>query len=94
MAKWNLDNLSQVASAINVQSYDPVEKPEHYNQGGIECIDYIRQVLGLEGFIGYCHGNMIKYQHRYRYKSNPKEDLEKANWYLARMREAMKEKHE
>lgn len=96
MAKWNLDNLSKAASAINVQSYDydPVEKPEHYNQGGIECIDYIRQVLGLEGFIGYCHGNMIKYQHRYRYKSNPKEDLEKANWYLARMREAMKEKHE
>jgi hypothetical protein len=59
MAKWNLDNLSQVASAIKVQSYDPVEKPEHYNQGGIECIDYIRQVLGLEGFIGYCHGLSI-----------------------------------
>jgi hypothetical protein len=94
MAKWNLDNLSQVASAIKVSSFDPVEKPEHYNQGGIECIDYIKQVLGLDGFIGYCHGNMIKYQHRYRYKSNPKEDLEKANWYLARMREAMKEKHE
>jgi hypothetical protein len=94
MAKWNLENLAHADKPIRMDGYDPVEKPEHYNQGGIECIDYIRQVLGLEGFIGYCHGNMIKYQHRYRYKSNPKEDLEKANWYLARMREAMKEKYE
>ena len=74
--------------------YDPVEKPFHYNQsGGIECIDYIKQVLGLDGFIAYCHGNMIKYQHRYRYKGNPTEDMDKASWYLNRMREAMKEKH-
>lgn len=85
MAKWK--------EITEVHKFDPVEKPEHYNQGEIECIDYIKQVLGLEGFIAYCHGNMIKYQHRYRYKGNPTEDMDKAYWYLSRMREAMKEKH-
>ena len=52
------------------REYDPVERPAHYNAGGIECIDYIKQVLGLDGFIAYCHGNLIKYQHRYKYKEN------------------------
>lgn len=74
-------------------SFDAVNKPFHYNQGGIECIDYIKQVLGLDGFIAYCHGNMIKYQHRYRYKQNPVEDMKKAEWYLKKMNEALQEKH-
>lgn len=73
--------------------FDPVNKPAHYNTGEIECIDYIKQVLGLDGFIAYCHGNMIKYQHRYRYKSNPVEDMKKAEWYLKRMNDALAEKH-
>jgi len=72
---------------------DPVEKPFHYNTGEVECIDYIKQVLGQDGFIAYCHGNMIKYQHRYKYKSNPVEDMHKAKWYLEKMLETMKEKH-
>jgi len=72
--------------------YDPVNRPAHYNVSGIECIDYIKQVLGVDGFIAYCQGNMIKYQHRHRYKNNPVEDMEKAQWYLNRMLEAMREK--
>jgi hypothetical protein len=74
--------------------YDPVNKPPHYLlSGGVECIDYMRQVLGLQGFIDYCHGNVIKYQHRYKYKGKPVEDMEKAQYYLNKMIEAMKEKH-
>ena len=73
--------------------YDPVNKPAHYNLDGvIECIDYIKQVLGEDGFVAYCHGNMIKYQHRHRYKTNPVEDMEKAQWYLNKMLDAMKAK--
>jgi hypothetical protein len=86
VAKWK--------EATKMHEYDPVEKPAHYNQGGIECIDYIKQVLGLDGFIAYCHGNMIKYQHRYRYKQNPVEDMKKAQWYLNKMNEALEEKHQ
>ena len=31
----------------------------------------------------FCIGNAIKYITRYKHKSNPIEDLEKAQWYLA-----------
>tara|TARA_R100000541_G_scaffold32046_1_gene40844 strand:+ start:380 stop:631 length:252 start_codon:yes stop_codon:yes gene_type:complete len=74
-------------------TYDPVNRPAHYNLGGVECIDYIKQVLGKEGFIAYCQGNMIKYQHRYRYKNKPVEDMKKAQYYLNRMIETMSEVH-
>ena len=74
-------------------AYDPVNRPAHYNLGGVECIDYIKQVLGKEGFIAYCQGNMIKYQHRYRYKNKPVEDMKKAQYYLNRMIETMSEVH-
>jgi len=36
---------------------------------------------------------MIKYQHRYRYKQKPAEDMKKAEWYLRKMNEALAEKH-
>lgn len=59
---------------------DVVDKPEHYNKGGIEAIDYIKQQLG-DGFADYCAGNVHKYIHRYKYK-NGVEDLRKARVYL------------
>ena len=74
--------------------YNNVSKPAHYNHGdGIECIDYIKQVLGKEGFIAYCRGNLIKYNHRAMYKGNPTEDLAKAEQYLKWVNETLKEIH-
>ena len=75
-----------------MSEYNPINKPVHYTIGeGIECIDYIKQTLWLEGFKAFCHGNLIKYQHRHTYKGNPVEDMEKAQWYLEKMIETMKE---
>ncbi len=76
-------------------SYDPVNNPAHYNLGeGIECIDYIKQVLTPEEFKGYCHGNLIKYQHRHGYKNKPVGRYDKKlEWYLRKMLETMKEIH-
>lgn len=68
---------------------DPVNKPDHY-QGGIECIDYLEQVLGPEGFVAYCRGNVVKYNHRAEYKGKFVEDLQKAAWYAARAADAAK----
>jgi hypothetical protein len=66
------------------KEFNPVSKPSHYNlSGGIECIEYIKQVLGPDGFIAYCRGNSMKYQHRAMYKGKPLEDLEKAHQYSA-----------
>jgi|TARA_R100001377_G_scaffold18628_2_gene9635 hypothetical protein len=69
--KWNSD-------------MDMVNKPPHYNQGGIECIDAIEESMSKDAFAGYCKGNAIKYMWRYEYK-NKVEDLKKAQWYLAKL---------
>ena len=47
---------------------DVVNKPKHYNQGGIECIDAIEAMLTHEEFVGYLRGNSLKYRWRFRYK--------------------------
>lgn len=64
---------------------DMVNKPPHYNQGGIECIDAIKAACtGLDGFEGYLTSNCLKYLWRWKHK-NGIEDLKKARWYLDRL---------
>lgn len=65
--------------------HDAVNHPDHYTNGGIECIDAIKASMSDEEFRGYLKGNVIKYLWRYRLKSNPREDLEKAMWYLSKL---------
>ena len=67
---------------------DVVNAPAHYAFGEIECIDAIRSCLGHEGFVAYCHGNLLKYTWRHKHKGKSAEDLAKADYYLARMRES------
>ena len=62
---------------------DNVNKPPHYNQSGIECIDAIQAATG-DGYEYYLQGNILKYLWRYRYK-NGIEDLKKAQWYLNKL---------
>ena len=64
-----------------LQKNNVVSHPEHYTQGGIECIDAIRASMGSCDFASYCKGNVIKYLWRYRLK-NGAEDLRKAAVYL------------
>jgi len=71
---------------------DMVNSPPHYNQSGIECIEAIYAALGSDGFKAYCQGNALKYLWRHQYKSNPIEDLKKAQWYINKIIEA--EEHE
>ncbi len=54
------------------------DKPQHYTETTIECIDAIRTTLGEEGFKQYCRGNVIKYAWRAGKKGNFKEDMTKA----------------
>lgn len=63
---------------------DPVNSPAHYGQGSIEAIEYIKDFLTEEEYIGYLRGNIAKYMHRWRYK-NGVEDLKKAQWYLNKL---------
>ena len=66
-----------------------VTKPPHYNQSGVECIDYIKQQLGAS-FPSYLEGSIIKYIHRHKYKDANIQDLEKAAWYHDRLIENYK----
>ena len=67
-----------------------VTKPEHYTSGTIECIDYIKDSLSREEWIGYLRGNIAKYMHRFRNK-NGIEDLRKAEVYLGWLIEEMRD---
>lgn len=64
---------------------DAVNNPDHYNNGKVECIDYLKDNLPWEAYTGYLEGNCKKYLHRFRYKKKPLEDLKKARWYLERL---------
>jgi hypothetical protein len=78
-----------------MEVHDPVTKPAHYNQAGIECIDAMQamtQGTDVEPHAAYCWQNSFKYLWRWPYK-NKLEDLRKAKWYLERLISEL-EKHE
>ena len=79
LAKFFMQEIKKEKNESNKN--DTVNHPNHYNNGDIEVIDYIKDKLGIEGYEAFCIGNVIKYVSRYKHK-NGKEDLEKALTYL------------
>lgn len=69
-----------------------VDHPPHYTTGKIEAIEYLKDNLPTEAYIGGCEWNVKKYLHRWRYKGHPLDDLKKAQWYLTKLIEAMEGK--
>ena len=65
---------------------DNVNHPPHYKQRDIECIDAIKSCLG-DGFKFYLQGSAIKYIWRHEHKGKPIEDLDKAIWFLNKLKE-------
>lgn len=71
---------------------DMVNHPQHYTQGGIECIDAIKAAtIGKRGIEAVCVANIIKYLWRFEEK-NGIEDVCKAKWYIERLLKEMSEK--
>ena len=69
-----------------IQRGTAVNHPSHYNQGGIECIDAIKAATAnLTGEEAFCTGNALKYLWRWKEK-NGIEDLDKAIWYINRIK--------
>jgi hypothetical protein len=67
-----------------------VNHPSHYTQGAIECIDAIKEATkGLFGIEAVCTANIIKYVWRWKFK-NGLEDLDKASWYLERLKQEVR----
>ena len=64
------------------KNIDNVNNPNHYKLGcGVESIEIIKRVLGTQGFVAFCLGNILKYLIRAE-KKNGKEDYKKAAKYL------------
>lgn len=64
------------------RNIDNVNNPNHYKLDcGIESIKIIETVLGAQGFVAFCLGNILKYLIRAE-KKNGKEDYKKAAKYL------------
>ena len=67
---------------------DPVNHPEHYTSGKVECIDAMVEAFGVEAVKHFCLCNAFKYHWRHNMK-NGQEDIEKATWYMDKYRELM-----
>ena len=67
------------------QVTDAVNHPPHYKTGGIETIDFIEAKT-----LNYHLGNVVKYVSRASHKGHYLQDLEKAQWYLTREIEKVK----
>lgn len=60
--------------------FDTVNKPVHYADSKIECIDAMEAAFGTEKVMDFCLCNSFKYIWRSQ-KKNGVEDLKKAMWY-------------
>ena len=72
-------------SDIIFDKNDNVHSPAHYLKGKKETIDVIQDGMTDDEYHGYLKGNVLKYVSRYKFKGEPLEDLEKAQWYLNRL---------
>lgn len=72
-----------------------VNHPKHYqNYGGLETIDEMILLFGLEETMIFCKLNAWKYRARASKKGSEQEDLDKANWYILKYQELKKRKLE
>ena len=61
---------------------DMVNHPEHYMEGGIETLDYLKAKSNPVEFMGYLRLNCLKYLSRAPYKGSGVTDLKKCFFYL------------
>ena len=81
---WNEDEEQAKQELLLTLVKDNIN-PNHYQQGGVECIDALEAAtVNLKGIEAVCTANAIKYLWRWKEK-NGKEDLNKAIWYINRL---------
>lgn len=72
----------------------PVVAPEHYNacgekgKDGTVKFEPIKVIESWGYDFGFCMGNALKYVLRAQHKGSERTDLEKALWYLERVRDS------
>ena len=68
-----------------------VNHPSHYNHGGMETIDKMIKLYGIEKVKAFCELNAFKYRDRAGYKGSSDSaiarDINKALWYENKLKE-------
>lgn len=90
MKYWELSDDAKADLLHDAEpEHDAVNHPSHYTQGGIECIDALKAATtGLYGIEAVCTANAIKYLWRWKHK-NGIQDIDKAIWYLERLKKEL-----
>ena len=65
---------------------DLVNHPSHYTNGGMECIDEMILIFGIEATMHFCLLNAWKYRRRALDK-NGQQDMDKSHWYINKYKE-------
>ena len=80
-----------VQQVVCGQSTSEVNHPSHYNHGGMETIDKMIKLYGIEKVKAFCELNAFKYRDRAGYKgssdSTIARDIHKALWYENKLNE-------
>ena len=54
---------------------------KHYDAGGKTAIEQLEEMLTIREMIGFCKGNIFKYEYRADYKGQKDSDLQKIQTY-------------
>ena len=80
-------NFDPARGGVTFIGDDRVNSPSHYTNGSQEAIDIIEDAISdaPSNKQGFLQAQVLKYLLRLWLKDNPKEDAEKARWYLNRL---------
>ena len=70
---------------------DEIDKPKHYTQGKVECLDAIDSMLEESSRIDFYRTQIVKYMWRLRDKGDSVKDAKKAQFYLGRLIEKLEQ---
>ena len=59
-----------------------IDRPPHYTQGEVECIDAMVSAFGEDAVKDYCRLNAFKYVWRVKHKDSVEYNTRKAIWFL------------
>ena len=94
MAEFNFMDVEDLRVVDPNAGDDSVNHPSHYTHGPVEVLDIIKYVLeandGLTPYEGALLGMAIKYQGRFTLKGNPIQDIDKAIFYLNKLKDEIK----
>lgn len=82
--KENIEAIrADIDEWLTLNAHDEDVAPSHYEIDGlrVDSIDIVRGVLGEQGFIDFCHGNILKYAIRAKKKGKFSEDMKKIRVY-------------